>query len=170
MTAGAGTRTGAGLGRPSCPPADISPVTLAYIGDAVYTLHVRTRVACRGPAKQRDLHRLATDEVRAAAQARTLARLEDKLSDEERCVVRWARNAKIGRGGGGTVAERHLATGFEALLGHLYLTGQDARLEELLSAVIDRADDQAHDHERDHNDDHERATQAGGSQDASSPA
>lgn len=132
--------------------ADPGPLTLAYIGDAVYTLFVRTHLAGLGPAKPRELHRLAAEEVRAAAQARTLAGLEDQLTEEEKSVVRWARNAKIGRGGGGTTAERHLATGFEALLGHLYLTGQDRRLEAILGQAV------------------EPITQRGGNPSASGPA
>lgn len=115
----------------------MGPVALAYVGDAVYTLHVRAHLVCRGPAKQRELHRLASAEVRASAQARSLLELEDKLTAEEKSIVRWARNAKIGKGGGGTPAERHHATAFEALLGHLYLTGQSQRLEELLAAVAE---------------------------------
>ena len=61
--------------------------------------------------------------------------LEDKLSDEEKTIVRWARNARIGKGGGGTPAERHRATAFEALLGYLYLSGRSTRLQELLDLL-----------------------------------
>jgi ribonuclease III family protein len=92
-----------------------------------------------GQKPQRELHRLATDDVRASAQARSLAALEDKLTAEEKSIVRWARNARIGKGGGGTPAERHHATAFEALLGHLYLSGQTARLSELLDLVTNPA-------------------------------
>ena len=120
---------------PSGYPDDLSSTALAYVGDAVYTLWVRTHLVRRGPASQRDLHRLTIGEVRAAAQARSLAVLEDVLTPEEQSIARWARNAKIGKGGGGTAAERHQATAFEALLGHLYLSGQEERLAAVLSAV-----------------------------------
>ncbi len=116
--------------------AELSPTALAYVGDAVFTLHVRTRLVTTGGSKSRlELHRLATEDVRAAAQARFLALLEDKLTGEEKSIVRWARNARIGKGGGGTPAERHHATAFEALLGFLYLNGRGDRLAELLGLV-----------------------------------
>ena len=115
----------------------LSPAALAYVGDAVYTLHVRTGLVAAGCRRQSEMHRLASEDVRAAAQARWLALIEDDLSPGERDVVRWARNARIGKGGGGTPAERHHATAFEALLGHLFLSGQLTRLQELL-ARLDR--------------------------------
>lgn len=115
--------------------AELSPGAFAYVGDAVFTLHVRTRLVLAGCRPQHELHRLATEDVRAAAQAGFLAALEDKLTDEEKSIVRWARNARIGKGGGGTSAERHHATAFEALLGFLYLNGRNARLEQLLELV-----------------------------------
>ena len=114
---------------------ELTPAALAYVGDAVFTLHVRTRLAVAATRPQHELHRLVSDEVRAAAQAHWLELLEDKLSDEEKTIVRWARNARIGKGGGGTPAERHHATAFEALLGHLYLSGRSTRLQELFDLL-----------------------------------
>jgi ribonuclease-3 family protein len=114
---------------------ELTSVALAYVGDAVFTLHVRTRLAVAASRPQHELHRLASEDVRAAAQAHWLELLEDKLSAEEKTIVRWARNARIGKGGGGTPAERHHATAFEALLGHLYLSGRTARLRELLDSL-----------------------------------
>lgn len=116
-------------------PDELTPAALAYVGDAVFTLYVRTRLAVAATRPQHELHRLASDEVRAAAQAHWLELLEDKLSDEEKTIVRWARNARIGKGGGGTPAERHRATAFEALLGYLYLSGRSTRLQELLDLL-----------------------------------
>jgi ribonuclease-3 family protein len=114
---------------------DLRPAALAYVGDAVFTLHVRTRLVAAGCRPQQEMHQLASQDVRASAQAHWLELLEDKLSPEEKSVVRWARNARIGKGGGGTPAERHHATAFEALLGHLYLSGHVARLNELLDLL-----------------------------------
>lgn len=114
-------------------------MALAYVGDAVYSLFVREHVVRRGPAKGRHLHQATVCEVRAAAQARSLALLEDQLTQQELSVVRWARNAKASRGRGSTVAQRHQATAFEALLGYLYLTGQNQRLQALLAKVAKQA-------------------------------
>lgn len=122
-----------------CLSPEVSATALAYVGDALFTLWVRTYYVRRGPAKQRELHRLCSGVVRAGAQAQWLGLVEDMLAEEEKSIVRWARNAKIGKGGGGTSAERHLATGFEALLGYLYLTGQTTRLDSLLSFVVEHA-------------------------------
>jgi ribonuclease-3 family protein len=116
----------------------LSPAALALIGDAVYALFVRTRLATTGPARQQELHELAARRLCAAAQARALELLEGRLTPEELAVARRARNAKLGKGGGGTPAERHMATAFEALLGHLYLTGRLDRLDELLVSVAEQ--------------------------------
>jgi len=113
----------------------LSPAALAYVGDAVYTLHVRTGLVTAGSRPQSEMHRLASQDVRAASQARWLTLIEADLLPAEKDVVRWARNARIGKGGGGTPAERHHATAFEALLGHLFLSGQSTRLQELLDRL-----------------------------------
>lgn len=117
---------------------ELGPLALAYVGDAVYSLFVREHVVRRGPAKGRHLHQATVCEVRAAAQARSLASLEDQLTEQERSIVRWARNAKASRGRGSTVAQRHQATAFEALLGYLHLTGQNQRLQALLTKVVNQ--------------------------------
>jgi ribonuclease-3 family protein len=108
---------------------------LAHVGDAVHALCVRCGILSLGPISQRELHARSTAAVHAAAQAGALATIEPLLTAEERDVVRRARNAKLGKGGGGSPADRHLATAFEALLGFLYLSGRDGRLQELLALV-----------------------------------
>lgn len=129
----------AGGGLPAPPsgldPDRLSPGALAYVGDAVYTLLVRSLVVAAGPAKQRDLHARCVTAVRAEAQARSLAALDRDLTAGEREIVRRARNARIGKGGGGTPAERHHATALEALFGYLYLAGSLARLGELFTVL-----------------------------------
>lgn len=122
---------------PPAIPAGEEPSTgaLAYVGDAVYTLLVRSLVVSRGPAKQRELHARSVEAVRAAAQARSLERLEPYLTGDERAIVRRARNSRIGRGGGGTSAERHQATALEALFGYLYLGGRLSRLDRLFGIL-----------------------------------
>lgn len=113
--------------------APVSPLILAYVGDAVFELAVRERLAARGPGKVAELHREAVSLVRAPAQAEQLRRLEGLLTPEEEEVVRRARNAKSGPAPRGvSVQEYRHATAFEALLGHLYLNGQGGRIAELL--------------------------------------
>ena len=127
---------------PHPPPADagqISPAALAYVGDAVYTLLVRSLLVGRGPARQSELHVRSVAAVRAPAQARALDKLEAHLTGEERTIVRRARNAHVGRGGGGTGAERHFATGLEALFGYLYLSGRIERLLALFDVIASPA-------------------------------
>lgn len=103
---------------------------LAWLGDAVWELHQRLR-QCSAPARPRDLHRQAVAAVRAEAQARALQQLDGLLREGERDLVRRGRN-RAGRGPRSADAATYgQATGFEALLGWLYLH-DPARLGELL--------------------------------------
>jgi ribonuclease-3 family protein len=113
-----------------------SPLILAYVGDAVFELWVRERLAGREPGKVTDLHQAAVALVRAPAQAALLRRLAGLLTPEEEEIVRRARNAKSGPAPRGVPVQdyRH-ATAFEALLGYLYLNGRQERLEDLLNQV-----------------------------------
>ncbi|MDI6872205.1 MAG: ribonuclease III domain-containing protein [Bacillota bacterium] len=110
-----------------------SSLVLAYVGDAVFELWVRERLARREPGRMVNLHRKAVALVRAPAQAALLRRLEGLLTPEEEEVVRRARNAKSGPAPRGVPVQdyRH-ATAFEALLGYLYLSGRTERLAYLL--------------------------------------
>lgn len=111
----------------------LPPLTLAYLGDAIFELYVRRRLLELGRTRVRELHRGAVEYVRASAQAETLAAISSSLSDEERDIVRRGRNAK-GHAGpkGADPAEYNAATAFEALLGYLYLAGREERLGEVL--------------------------------------
>lgn len=120
---------------PAIKPEDLPAQALAHVGDAVHALCVRCGILALGPVSQRELHARSTGAVHAAAQAHALTVIEPHLTPEERDVVRRARNAKLGKGGGGSPADRHHATAFEALLGYLYLSGRDDRLQELLAIV-----------------------------------
>ena len=108
----------------------MGPLQLAWLGDAVWELHQRLR-RCRLPAKSQQLHQQVVEEVKAAAQARALERLEGVLTEDERDLVRRGRN-RSGRGPrNGDPGAYGLATGFEALLGWLFLH-DPPRLAELL--------------------------------------
>jgi len=115
-------------------PEQLSPLVLAYIGDAVYELAVREYLVSRGPASVNKLHREAVRHVRASTQAKLFHALEGSLSKGEEAVARRGRNAKSGHGPrGDSIIEYRHSTGFESLIGYLYLRHDWARLEEILS-------------------------------------
>ncbi len=123
---------------PAVPPAGrppISPPALAYLGDAVYELYVRIRLLEVNPTDPGKLHALAIERVRAEAQARALQSLVPNLSKTELDLVRRARNRKSRTRPRSSLAEYKQSTGLEALLGHLFLTGQDERLADVLRAA-----------------------------------
>jgi len=120
-------------------PLSLPPLTLAYVGDSVYELFVRSRLLERGIVKVKDLHKSTIGYVRAGAQARTLAEIYSTLTLQEQEVVRRGRNAK-GHAApkGSDPAEYAASTAFESLLGFLYLKGDESRLGELLDAAARR--------------------------------
>lgn len=117
-------------------PRFLSPLTLAYVGDSVFELYVRSRLIAHGRTKVGDLHRAAVRYVRASAQAETLKEIAPHLSDTEKDIVRRGRNAK-GHAApkSSSPGDYAAATAFEALLGYLYLSSQGERLEQLLQAA-----------------------------------
>lgn len=115
------------------PVADLPPQQLAWLGDAVWELQQRL-LQCRRPARPQDSHRAVVGRVRAAAQAEALQRLEPQLRPHERDLVRRGRN-RAGRGPrGGDPALYGQATGFETMLGWLFLRDPQ-RLAELLDVL-----------------------------------
>lgn len=116
----------------------LSPLVLAYVGDAVYELLVRARLIRQGPARVEQLHREALGYVRATSQARLVPQLEVYLTPSEKDVLRRGRNARPGHlPRSAAPAEYHLSTGLESLFGYLYLKGQWTRLEELLELIFE---------------------------------
>lgn len=110
----------------------MAPLQLAYIGDSVYELFVRTMILSKDENVNK-LHKKAIKYVKANAQAQTLQRIEDVLTDEEKSIVRRGRNAKINTSPKNSdLSEYKRATGFESLIGFLFLSKNDKRLIELL--------------------------------------
>lgn len=106
-----------------------SPLTLAYIGDAVYEMIVRTILVERGNAPVNVLHKHASKLVKAEAQADAYHRIKELLTEEEMSVFRRGRNAKSYTSAkNATIGDYRVATGFEALFGYWYLTGQTERM------------------------------------------
>ena len=122
----------------SLPQVDIqtySPLTLAYIGDAAYELVVRTFLVDQGNSRPDKLHRRASSMVKAAAQAAMAEALKDSLTEEELSVYRRGRNAKSPTmAKNASMSDYRKATGFEALMGYLYLKGEQKRLIDLVYA------------------------------------
>ncbi len=114
-----------------------SPLTLAYIGDGVYELIIRTILVKRGNRPVNQLHKQASSLVKAAAQSAMMETLEPLLTEEEKSVYKRGRNAHSPTmAKHATMADYRRATGFEALLGYLYLKEDFARLVELVRAGI----------------------------------
>ena len=112
----------------------MSALSLAYVGDAVHSLFVRERLVSGVQFKPDALHTLASSEVKAAAQANLVENLEDRLTETEKSVYLRGRNAKAHhKAKNQTISDYRKATGLEAVLGYLYLTGQHERIVELLN-------------------------------------
>lgn len=128
----------AGSGEEKMPaPGQVSALALAYIGDAVFSLYVRTRMLAREHNKVNILHAYDSRIVSAAFQAKGYRAIEENLTEEEAAVVRRGRNAKSTVPKSATVAEYRASTGLEALLGFLYLDRREERLAELLERLFD---------------------------------
>lgn len=111
----------------------LSPLTLAFVGDGVYSLMVRERLASEANRPNGALHNMAVHQVRAEAQAAAMQRLLPSLTEEEEAVYKRGRNAHTARTGN----EYHKATGLEAVFGYLYLSGRIDRVRELFALAIE---------------------------------
>lgn len=115
---------------------NLNALQLAFIGDAVYNLHMRLGALGQGGGV-RSMHLDTTRRVNAVAQANALAVIEPGLSEEEAGIVRRGRNAHQRHTApkSATGAQYSASTGFEALIGFLYLTGREERLLELFELI-----------------------------------
>ena len=113
---------------------NLSPVTLAFVGDAVYSLYVRERYVLSTDFGTGELQKLTSAEVSAHGQSELLEKIMPLFTEEENDVFKRGRNAKkTTRSKNASVLEYNRSTGFEAVLGYLYLTGQYQRISELLA-------------------------------------
>ena len=128
----------------SCKDADVrsfSPLTLAYIGDAVYDLIIRTVVVERGNKAANLLHRHAVKYVNAGAQAAIIEALSEVLTQEELAVYKRGRNAKSHTAAkNASIEDYRKATGMEALIGYLYLSDRFERILELITLGLEKAE------------------------------
>ena len=115
----------------------MQPLIWAYVGDSVYELYIRTYLTNTTRLKPHRLHIESIKYVKAKAQADLLNKIMEKLTDEEKEIVRRGRNAENHHSPkNATVQEYMYSTAFEALIGYLYLTKQDTRLKEILDMCV----------------------------------
>ena len=108
---------------------EYSPLTLAYIGDSIYDLVIKTLVISRGNRPVNQLHRMTSSLVQASAQSRMMRTLQGLLTEEEHAVYKRGRNAKsVSPAKNQSVTDYRRATGFEALMGYLYLEKEWERM------------------------------------------
>ena len=116
---------------------NMSPLIWAYIGDCVYELYVRNKLVNETGLKPNKLHIESLKYVKAAAQAETLYRIEKKLTEEEKDIVRRTRNTENHHLPKNAELKDYMyATALEGLIGYLYLTQKDERLKEILDMCI----------------------------------
>ncbi len=110
-----------------------SPLTLAYIGDGIYELIIRTILVKKGNCPVNQLHKRASSLVKASAQSAMVEKLEPMLTEEERSVYKRGRNAHSPTmAKHATMSDYRRATGFEAMMGYLYLKEDYTRMVELV--------------------------------------
>lgn len=113
---------------------NLSPVTLAFVGDAVYSLYVREKLVLSSDYGTGTLQKLTSESVSAHGQSILLERILPLLTEEEEAVFKRGRNAKKAtKSKNASVCDYNRSTGFEAVLGYLYLTGQYTRIAQLLN-------------------------------------
>ena len=116
----------------------MSPLVWAYMGDAVYEKYIREFVIRQGLCKNGLLHKKSIKYVSANGQVKILQRIEEKLTEEELDIVRRGRNSNPhSHAKNADIVDYKYATGFEALIGYLYLSEQHERLEEILKMCIE---------------------------------
>lgn len=123
----------------------LSPLTLAFTGDAVFSLFVREMLVCDANRPVGELHRLSVQSVKASAQAAAMRKIMPLLTEKELEVFKRGRNAHTSHTPKNqSGCDYHYATGFEALIGYLYLKDEEERLNFLLNEVINcLGDDQS---------------------------
>ena len=127
----------------NCDYKQLSPLTLAFVGDTVFDLFVRESLVCDCNRSVNSLHKLAVEKVKASAQANWVKKIMPILSEEEISVLKRGRNAHTKHvPKNADEGDYHYATGFEALFGYLYLSGNIDRLRELFT-YIEKGEDSA---------------------------
>jgi len=118
---------------------EYSPLNLAYIGDAVFEVFVRTMVLENGNMPVNKLHKISKGFVNAKAQAEMFEKIKDRVTPEELAVLKRGRNAKsFTSAKNASITDYRHATGLEALFGYLYIKGENERLAEIFNMCIEK--------------------------------
>ncbi len=118
---------------PECEPGQYSPLTLAYIGDAIYELVIRTILVREANTQVNKLHKRASSLVKAETQSALIETLEQHFTEEEMRIYKRGRNAKsFTSAKNASITDYRRATGFEAVMGYLYLKGEYDRIIDLV--------------------------------------
>ena len=119
-----------------------SPLTLAYIGDSVYDLIIKTMVVNEGSRQVKKLHQVTSKMVQASAQSEMMRVLQEILTEEEHAVYKRGRNAKsVSPAKNQSLTDYRRATGFEALMGWLYLKNDWKRIVDLIKIGLEHLDE-----------------------------
>lgn len=117
---------------------EYSPLTLAYIGDSIYDLIIKSLVINAGNKQVQKLHQETSSLVQASAQSKMMRTLQDILTEEEHAIYKRGRNAKsVSPAKNQSITDYRRATGFEALMGYLYLKKDMRRLIDLVKIGLD---------------------------------
>ena len=127
-----------GLDMKHTDPSQLSPLVLAYIGDSIYDLVIKTWVIEQGNMQVNKLNKKTSSIVKAESQSAMIGAIEPMLSGHEEAVYKRGRNAKSYTSAkNASIGDYRRATGFEALMGYLYLSGQYERMMELVKAGLE---------------------------------
>lgn len=127
------------FGKTKTKPGQYSSLALAYIGDGVFELVIRTIILNMGNGKVKDFHRTASSIVKASSQAEIIKSVLGELTEEEMAVYKHGRNAKSATSAkNSSIIDYRVATGFEALTGYLYLSNKLERALELIKLGMER--------------------------------
>ena len=122
-------------------PEQYSSLVLAYIGDSVFDLIVRTIILDMGNGKVKNFHKIASNIVKAPSQAKLVRTILDELTEEEMAIFKHGRNAKSATSAkNSSITDYRVATGFEALIGYLYLCHKLNRALDLVKLGLKRAE------------------------------
>ena len=128
------------LGLKEISPAQLAPLVLAYIGDSIFDLVIKTYLLdTKGNMQVNKLNRFASNIVKAQSQSEMIGIIEPLLSPAEEAVYKRGRNAKSYTSAkNASISDYRRATGFEALMGYLYLEGEYERMIQLIKAGLDK--------------------------------
>lgn len=126
------------LGLKESDPKQMSPLVLAYIGDSIYDLVIKTYILdSRGNMPVNKMNRIVSSLVKAETQSKMIGLIEPVLTEAEEGIYKRGRNAKSYTSAkNATIGDYRRATGFEALIGYLYLSGQYMRMTELIREAL----------------------------------